>query len=76
MYFLSGWPKRLLCPLERLEPPLHIQTDPRRAFFVVLSSSQLSIWYCRVSVPAVCDPSCSRGAVAIGIGAREALSYL
>lgn len=62
MYFLSGWPKRLLCPLERLEPPLHIQTDPRRAFFAVLSPSQLSIWYCRVSVPAapgptVCDPS-------------------
>uniref|UniRef100_A0A672UYM3 Guanine nucleotide exchange factor subunit RIC1 n=1 Tax=Strigops habroptila TaxID=2489341 RepID=A0A672UYM3_STRHB len=50
MYFLSGWPKRLLCPLESLEQPLHIQTDPQRAFFAVLSPSQLSIWYCRVSI--------------------------
>ncbi|NXG66010.1 RIC1 protein, partial [Hemiprocne comata] len=31
-----GWPKRLLCPLESLEQPLHIQTDPQRAFFAVL----------------------------------------
>ncbi|KAL2294400.1 hypothetical protein Nmel_008130 [Mimus melanotis] len=50
MYFLSGWPKRLLCPLESLEQPLHIQTDPQRAFFAVLFPSQLSIWYCRPSV--------------------------
>ncbi|XP_074712878.1 guanine nucleotide exchange factor subunit RIC1 isoform X2 [Strix uralensis] len=50
MYFLSGWPKRLLCPLESLEQPLRIQTDPQRAFFAVLSPSQLSIWYCRPSV--------------------------
>ncbi|XP_064902109.1 guanine nucleotide exchange factor subunit RIC1 isoform X2 [Columba livia] len=50
MYFLSGWPKRLLCPLESLEQPLHIQTDPQRVFFAVLSPSQLSIWYCRPSV--------------------------
>nr|XP_021387370.1 RAB6A-GEF complex partner protein 1 isoform X1 [Lonchura striata domestica] len=50
MYFLSGWPKRLSCPLESLERPLHIQTDPQRAFFAVLFPSQLSIWYCRPSV--------------------------
>ncbi|NWR67047.1 RIC1 protein, partial [Bucorvus abyssinicus] len=50
MYFLSGWPKRLLCPLESLEQPIHIETDPQRAFFAVLSPSQLSIWYCRPSV--------------------------
>ncbi|XP_064902111.1 guanine nucleotide exchange factor subunit RIC1 isoform X4 [Columba livia] len=49
MYFLSGWPKRLLCPLESLEQPLHIQTDPQRVFFAVLSPSQLSIWYCRTA---------------------------
>ncbi|XP_074994141.1 guanine nucleotide exchange factor subunit RIC1 isoform X8 [Calonectris borealis] len=49
MYFLSGWPKRLLCPLESLEQPLHIQTDPQRALFAVLSPSQLSIWYCRTA---------------------------
>uniref|UniRef100_A0A8C8SUW8 Guanine nucleotide exchange factor subunit RIC1 n=1 Tax=Pelusios castaneus TaxID=367368 RepID=A0A8C8SUW8_9SAUR len=50
MYFLSGWPKRLRCPLESLEQPLHIQTDPQRAFFAVLAPSQLSIWYSRPSV--------------------------
>ncbi|XP_074877687.1 guanine nucleotide exchange factor subunit RIC1 isoform X4 [Buteo buteo] len=49
MYFLSGWPKRLFCPLESQEQPLHIQTDPQRAFFAVLSPSQLSIWYCRTA---------------------------
>ncbi|XP_033367250.1 RAB6A-GEF complex partner protein 1 isoform X4 [Parus major] len=49
MYFLSGWPKRLLFPLESQEQPLHIQTDPQRAFFAVLFPSQLSIWYCRTA---------------------------
>ncbi|XP_031461991.1 RAB6A-GEF complex partner protein 1 isoform X1 [Phasianus colchicus] len=66
MYFLSGWPKRLLCPLERLEPPLHIQTDPRRAFFAVLSSSQLSIWYCRPSVLIVSYKELSKAASQFG----------
>lgn len=50
MYFLSGWPKRLRCPLETLEQPLHIQTDPQKIFFAVLAPSQLSIWYSRVSI--------------------------
>ncbi|NWV00028.1 RIC1 protein, partial [Upupa epops] len=50
MYFLSGWPKRLWCPLELQEQPVHIQTDPQRVFFAVVSPSQLSIWYCRPSV--------------------------
>ncbi|XP_032069019.1 RAB6A-GEF complex partner protein 1 [Thamnophis elegans] len=50
MYFLSGWPKRLLCPIEAQEPPLGIQADPQRTLFAVLSSSQLSIWYNRPSV--------------------------
>ena len=66
MYFLSGWPKRLLCPLERLEPPLHIQTDPRRAFFAVLSPSQLSIWYCRPSVLIVSYKELSKAASQFG----------
>ncbi|XP_009888961.1 PREDICTED: protein RIC1 homolog isoform X2 [Charadrius vociferus] len=66
MYFLSGWPKRLLCPLESLEQPLHIQTDPRRAFFAVLSPSQLSIWYCRPSVLIVSYKELSKAASQFG----------
>ncbi|XP_070598679.1 guanine nucleotide exchange factor subunit RIC1 [Erythrolamprus reginae] len=50
MYFLSGWPKRLLCPIEAQEPPLGIQADPQRTLFAVLSPSQLSVWYNRPSV--------------------------
>lgn len=50
MYFLSGWPKRLLCaPRSPAEAPLHVQADPRRAFFAVLAPARLSIWYSRVS---------------------------
>ncbi|XP_064499321.1 guanine nucleotide exchange factor subunit RIC1 isoform X2 [Pseudopipra pipra] len=66
MYFLSGWPKRLLCPLETLERPLHIQTDPQRAFFAVLSPSQLSIWYCRPSVLIVSYKELSKAASQFG----------
>ncbi|XP_068279803.1 guanine nucleotide exchange factor subunit RIC1 isoform X2 [Nyctibius grandis] len=66
MYFLSGWPKRLLCPLESLEQPLHIQTDPQRAFFAVLSPSQLSIWYCRPSVLIVSYKELSKAAAQFG----------
>ncbi|XP_027491220.1 RAB6A-GEF complex partner protein 1 isoform X5 [Corapipo altera] len=66
MYFLSGWPKRLLCPLESLERPLHIQTDPQRAFFAVLSPSQLSIWYCRPSVLIVSYKELSKAASQFG----------
>nr|XP_034362351.1 RAB6A-GEF complex partner protein 1 isoform X3 [Arvicanthis niloticus] len=51
MYFLSGWPKRLLCaPRSPAEVPLHVQSDPRRAFFAVLAPARLSIWYSRPSV--------------------------
>ncbi|KAM9213593.1 guanine nucleotide exchange factor subunit RIC1 [Leptosomus discolor] len=66
MYFLSGWPKRLLCPLESLEQPLHIQTDPQRAFFAVLAPSQLSIWYCRPSVLIVSYKELSKAASQFG----------
>ncbi|XP_065520181.1 guanine nucleotide exchange factor subunit RIC1 isoform X1 [Lathamus discolor] len=66
MYFLSGWPKRLLCPLESLEQPLHIQTDPQRAFFAVLSPSQLSVWYCRPSVLIVSYKELSKAAFQFG----------
>ncbi|XP_059780762.1 guanine nucleotide exchange factor subunit RIC1 isoform X6 [Balaenoptera ricei] len=51
MYFLSGWPKRLLCPLESpAEAPFHVQSDPQRTFFAVLAPARLSIWYSRPSV--------------------------
>ncbi|XP_048201934.1 guanine nucleotide exchange factor subunit RIC1 isoform X4 [Perognathus longimembris pacificus] len=51
MYFLSGWPKRLLCPPgSPAEAPFHIQSDPQRAFFAVLAPARLSIWYSRPSV--------------------------
>uniref|UniRef100_A0A8C3RG46 Guanine nucleotide exchange factor subunit RIC1 n=1 Tax=Cyanoderma ruficeps TaxID=181631 RepID=A0A8C3RG46_9PASS len=66
MYFLSGWPKRLFCPLESLEQPLHIQTDPQRAFFAVLFPSQLSIWYCRPSVLIVSYKELSKAASQFG----------
>ncbi|KAM4638650.1 guanine nucleotide exchange factor subunit RIC1 isoform 3-T4 [Amazona ochrocephala] len=66
MYFLSGWPRRLLCPLESLEQPLHIQTDPQRAFFAVLSPSQLSVWYCRPSVLIVSYKELSKAASQFG----------
>lgn len=50
MYFLSGWPKRLLCPLGTpAEAPFHVQSDPQRTFFAVLAPVRLSIWYSRVS---------------------------
>ncbi|CAH2294017.1 RAB6A-GEF complex partner 1 isoform X1 [Pelobates cultripes] len=50
MYFLSGWPKKLLCPLKSQEQPFHIQADSQRILVSVLSESQLSIWYSRPSV--------------------------
>ncbi|XP_004591873.2 guanine nucleotide exchange factor subunit RIC1 isoform X1 [Ochotona princeps] len=51
MYFLSGWPKRLLCPPgSPAEAPFHVQSDPQRAFFAVLAPARLSIWYSRPSV--------------------------
>ncbi|XP_038625417.1 guanine nucleotide exchange factor subunit RIC1 isoform X2 [Tachyglossus aculeatus] len=50
MYFLSGWPKRLLCPSGTPAEPCHIQAAPHRAFFAVLAPAHLSIWYSRPSV--------------------------
>lgn len=50
MYFLSGWPKRLLCPVgSPAEAPVHVQSDPQRTFLAVLAAARLSIWYSRVS---------------------------
>lgn len=50
MYFLSGWPKRLLCPVgSPAEAPVHVQSDPQRTLLAVLAAARLSIWYSRVS---------------------------
>ncbi|KAK9532413.1 hypothetical protein VZT92_009795 [Zoarces viviparus] len=50
MYFLTGWPRRLLCPLRSEEEPFHIQPSSQRFYFGVLSETQLSIWFSRPSV--------------------------
>ena len=49
MYFLTGWPRRLLCPLRSEEEPFHIQPSSQRFYFAVLSETQLSVWFSRVS---------------------------
>lgn len=49
MYFLTGWPRRLLCPLRSEEEPFHIQPSCLRFYFAVLSETQLSVWFSRVS---------------------------
>ncbi|XP_053153540.1 guanine nucleotide exchange factor subunit RIC1 isoform X3 [Hemicordylus capensis] len=66
MYFLSGWPKRLLCPLKAREPPLRIQADPLRTLFAVLSASQLSIWHNRPSVLIVSYEELPKAALQFG----------
>ncbi|XP_012724631.2 guanine nucleotide exchange factor subunit RIC1 [Fundulus heteroclitus] len=50
MYFLTGWPRRLLCPLRSAEEPFHIQPSSQRLYFALLSETQLSVWYSRPSV--------------------------
>ncbi|XP_029024452.1 guanine nucleotide exchange factor subunit RIC1 isoform X2 [Betta splendens] len=50
MYFLTGWPRRLLCPLRSEEEPFHIQPSSQRFYFALLSETQLSVWFSRPSV--------------------------
>ncbi|XP_029108602.1 guanine nucleotide exchange factor subunit RIC1 isoform X2 [Scleropages formosus] len=50
MYFLTGWPRRLLSPLRSAEVPFHIQPSSQRFYFAVLSETQLSVWFGRPSV--------------------------
>ncbi|XP_072309177.1 guanine nucleotide exchange factor subunit RIC1 [Eucyclogobius newberryi] len=50
MYFLTGWPRRLLCPLRSEEEPFFIQPSSQRLYFAVISETQLSIWFSRPSV--------------------------
>lgn len=48
MYFLSGWPRRLLCPLRSGERPFLVEPSAQRFFLAVLSETQISIWFSRV----------------------------
>ncbi|XP_078252066.1 guanine nucleotide exchange factor subunit RIC1 isoform X1 [Rhinoraja longicauda] len=66
MYFLSGWPRRLLCPLRGSEKPFHIQADPRRLLFALLSQTQLSLWNGRPSVLIVCYKESAKAAAQFG----------
>ncbi|KAJ1218059.1 hypothetical protein NDU88_005645 [Pleurodeles waltl] len=66
MYFLSGWPKRLLCPLRSVEQPFQLQPDPQRALFAVISSSQLSVWSSRPSVLIVSYKESAKAAAQFG----------
>lgn len=50
MYFLTGWPRRLLCPLRSEEEPFYIQPSSQRFYFALLSETQLSVWFSRPSV--------------------------
>lgn len=71
MYFLTGWPRRLLCPLKSAEKPFHIQPSYHKLLFAVLSETQLSIWFSRVSLlvkttmHCVCSQAISFGLSAI-----------
>ncbi|XP_051959648.1 guanine nucleotide exchange factor subunit RIC1-like [Xyrauchen texanus] len=50
MYFLSGWPKRVLCPLRSGERPFLIEPSTQRFYLALLSETQISIWFSRPSV--------------------------
>ncbi|XP_062333817.1 guanine nucleotide exchange factor subunit RIC1 isoform X1 [Osmerus eperlanus] len=66
MYFLTGWPRRLLCPLKSEEEPFHIQPSSHRFYFAVLSETQLSIWFSRPSVLVVSYIESSKAAAQFG----------
>ncbi|XP_062268307.1 guanine nucleotide exchange factor subunit RIC1 [Platichthys flesus] len=66
MYFLTGWPRRLLCPLRSEEEPFHIQPSSQRFYFAVLSETQLSVWFSRPSVLIVSYIESSKAATQFG----------
>ncbi|XP_034458407.1 RAB6A-GEF complex partner protein 1 isoform X2 [Hippoglossus hippoglossus] len=66
MYFLTGWPRRLLCPLRSEEEPFHIQPSAQRFYFAVLSETQLSVWFSRPSVLIVSYIESSKAAAQFG----------
>ncbi|XP_018602027.2 RAB6A-GEF complex partner protein 1-like isoform X5 [Scleropages formosus] len=50
MYFLTGWPRKLLHPLPSEEEPFHIRPNFHGTLFAVLSETQLGVWFGRPSV--------------------------
>ncbi|XP_042364996.1 guanine nucleotide exchange factor subunit RIC1 isoform X1 [Plectropomus leopardus] len=70
MYFLTGWPRRLLCPLRSEEEPFHIQPSSQRFYFAVLSETQLSIWFSRPSVLIVSYIESAKAAAQFGFYQR------
>ncbi|CAN9504515.1 unnamed protein product [Ophioblennius macclurei] len=70
MYFLTGWPRRLLCPLRSDEEPFHIQPSSQRFYFALLSETQLSIWFSRPSVLIVSYIESAKAAAQFGFYQR------
>ncbi|XP_007230663.3 guanine nucleotide exchange factor subunit RIC1 [Astyanax mexicanus] len=66
MYFLTGWPRRLLCPLRSEEQPFHLQPSQHRLYFAVLAHTQLSIWFSRPSVLVVSYIESAKAAAQFG----------
>ncbi|XP_028318992.1 guanine nucleotide exchange factor subunit RIC1 isoform X2 [Gouania willdenowi] len=66
MYFLTGWPRRLLCPLRSDEEPFTIHPSSQRVYFALLSETQLSVWFSRPSVLIVSYIESSKAAAQFG----------
>uniref|UniRef100_A0AAR2KIT9 Protein RIC1 homolog n=1 Tax=Pygocentrus nattereri TaxID=42514 RepID=A0AAR2KIT9_PYGNA len=66
MYFLTGWPRRLLCPLRSEEQPFHLQPSQHRLYFAVLAHTQLSVWFSRPSVLVVSYIESAKAAAQFG----------
>ncbi|KAL6470644.1 hypothetical protein MHYP_G00217630 [Metynnis hypsauchen] len=66
MYFLTGWPRRLLCPLRSEEQPFHLQPSQHRLYFAVLAHTQLSVWFSRPSVLVVSYIESAKAATQFG----------
>uniref|UniRef100_A0A8C7WVS3 Protein RIC1 homolog n=1 Tax=Oryzias sinensis TaxID=183150 RepID=A0A8C7WVS3_9TELE len=67
MYFLTGWPRRLLCPLRSEEEPFQIQPSSQRFYFALVSETQISIWFSRPSVLIVTYIESVKAAAQFGI---------
>ncbi|XP_076020139.1 guanine nucleotide exchange factor subunit RIC1 isoform X2 [Genypterus blacodes] len=67
MYFLTGWPRRLLCPLRSAEEPFYLQPSTHRFYVAVLSDTQLSVWFSRPSVMIVSYIESAKAAAQFGL---------
>ncbi|KAK7895648.1 hypothetical protein WMY93_020973 [Mugilogobius chulae] len=76
MYFLTGWPRRLLCPLKSDEEPFFIQPSSQRLYLAVLSETQLSIWFSRPSVLIVSYIESAKAATQFGAYEKTAKGYV